>query len=221
MDGFSRQRKQELRQMLKRGAFTFGRILFHSDARLAVLQDSQQETLSLEERCRILQQENDELKNQLKGQDYICAINQYKNDRSAKEFAFRMNHRFLVYFAVDLYEVWMTTQLADGDTRFMPFNRGSNGAGVSGGAGNPPNPNGYVTAYLWEEVLQRDSLLDLLQRFISYVKEKEEVVKNGVVRTVTKEKMIFPRYHQYDVVRKVLADVKQSGPGKNYLHRGK
>ena len=158
-----------------------------------------------------------ELKNQLKGQDYICAINQYKNDRSAKEFAFRMNHRFLVYFAVDLYEVWMTTQLADGDTRFMPFNRGSNGAGVSGGAGNPPNPNGYVTAYLWEEVLQRDSLLDLLQRFISYVKEKEEVVKNGVVRTVTKEKMIFPRYHQYDVVRKVLADVKQSGPGKNYL----
>ena len=66
MDGFSRQRKQELRQMLKRGAFTFGRILFHSDARLAVLQDSQQETLSLEERCRILQQENDELKNQLK-----------------------------------------------------------------------------------------------------------------------------------------------------------
>lgn len=158
-----------------------------------------------------------ELKNQLKGQDYICAINQYKNDRSAKEFAFRMNHRFLVYFAVDLYEVWMTTQLADGDTRFMPFNRGSNGAGFSGGAGNPPNPNGYVTAYLWEEVLQRDSLLDLLQRFISYVKEKEEVVKNGVVRTVTKEKMIFPRYHQYDVVRKVLADVKQSGPGKNYL----
>ena len=111
----------------------------------------------------------------------------------------------------------MTTQLADGDTRFMPFNRGSNGAGVSGGAGNPPNPNGYVTAYLWEEVLQRDSLLDLLQRFISYVKEKEEVVKNGVIRTVTKEKMIFPRYHQYDVVRKVLADVKQSGPGKNYL----
>ena len=65
--------------------------------------------------------------------------------------------------------------------------------------------------------MQRDSLLDLLQRFISYVKEKEEVVKNGVVRTVTKEKMIFPRYHQYDVVRKVLADVKQSGPGKNYL----
>lgn len=158
-----------------------------------------------------------ELKNQLTGQDYACAINQYKNDRSSKEFAFRPNHRFLVYFAVDLYEVWMTTQLADGSTRFMPFNQGSNGAGQSGGAGNPANPNGYVTSYLWEEVLQRDSLLDLIQRFISNVKEKETEEKNGVVKTITKEKMLFPRYHQYDVVRKVLADVKQNGPGKNYL----
>lgn len=158
-----------------------------------------------------------ELKNQLTGQDCACAINQYKNDRSSKEFAFRPNHRFLVYFAVDLYEVWMTTQLADGGTRFMPFNQGSNGAGQSGGAGNPANPNGYVTSYLWEEVLQRDSLLDLIQRFISNVKEKETVEKNGVVKTIIKEKMLFPRYHQYDVVRKVLADVKQNGPGKNYL----
>ena len=158
-----------------------------------------------------------ELKNQLTGQDCACAMNQYKNDRSSKEFAFRLNHRFLVYFAVDLYEVWMTTRLEDGNTRFMPFNQGSNGAGVSGGAGNPVNPDGYGTSYLWEEVLERDSLLDLIHRFISYVKEKEEVVKNGVPKIVTKEKMIFPRYHQYDVVRKVLADVKQNGPGKNYL----
>ena len=158
-----------------------------------------------------------ELKNQFTGQDYICAINQYKNDRSSKEFAFRLNHRFLVYFAVDLYEVWMTTQLADSNTRFLPFNQGSNGAGVTGGAGNPQNPNGYATSYLWEEVLQRDSLLDLIHRFISFVKEKEEMVKNGVSRMVTKEKMIFPRYHQYDVVRKLMADVRQNGAGKNYL----
>ena len=158
-----------------------------------------------------------ELKNQFTGQDYICAINQYKNDRSSKEFAFRLNHRFLVYFAVDLYEVWMTTQLADGSTRFLPFNQGSNGAGVTGGAGNPQNPNGYATSYLWEEVLQRDSLLDLIHRFISFVKEKEEMVKNGVSRMVTKEKMIFPRYHQYDVVRKLMADVRRNGAGKNYL----
>ena len=158
-----------------------------------------------------------ELKNQLTGQDYNCAINQFKNDRSSKEFAFRLNHRFLVYFAVDLYEAWMTTQLADGNTHFLPFNQGSNGAGVTGGAGNPQNPNGYATSYLWEEVLQRDSLLDLIHRFISFVKEKEEVVKNGVTKMVTKEKMIFPRYHQYDVVKKIMADVKENGVGNNYL----
>ena len=158
-----------------------------------------------------------ELKNQLTGQDYHCAIKQFKDDRSSKEFAFRLNHRFLVYFAVDLYEAWMTTQLADGNTHFLPFNQGSNGAGVTGGAGNPRNPNGYDTSYLWEEVLQRDSMLDLIHRFISFVKEKEEVVKNGVTKTVTKEKMIFPRYHQYDVVKKIMADVKANGVGNNYL----
>lgn len=158
-----------------------------------------------------------ELKNQLTGQDYHCAIKQFKEDRSSKEFAFRLNHRFLVYFAVDLYEAWMTTQLADGNTHFLPFNQGSNGAGVTGGAGNPQNPNGYDTSYLWEEVLQRDSILDLIHRFISFVKEKEEVVKNGVTKTVTKEKMIFPRYHQYDVVKKIMADVKANGVGNNYL----
>ena len=150
-----------------------------------------------------------ELKDQLKGQDVVCAMNQFKTDRSSKEFAFRMNHRFLVYFAVDLFEAYMTTQLADGKTRFMPFNQGSNGAGVTGGAGNPVNPNGYSTSYLWEEVLQRDSLLDLIHRFISFIPEKNGVANKG--------KMIFPRYHQYDVVKKVLADVKEQGAGHNYL----
>lgn len=158
-----------------------------------------------------------ELKNQLTGQDYQCAIKQYKSDRSSKEFAFRLNHRFLVYFAVDLYEAWMTTQLKDGDTYFMPFNQGSNGAGVDGGCGNPEYPDGYATHYLWEEVLQKDSLMDILHRFISYVVEKEEVTKNGTTKTVTKEKIIFPRYHQYDVVKKVLSDVKAKGVGQNYL----
>ena len=85
-----------------------------------------------------------ELKNQLTGQDYHCAIKQYKNDRSSKEFCFRIDHRFLVYFAVDLYEVWMTTQLKDGNTYFMPFNQGSNGAGIDGHAGNPIY-DGYAT----------------------------------------------------------------------------
>ncbi len=152
-----------------------------------------------------------ELKNQLTGQDYQCAIRQFKTDRSSKEFCFRLDHRFLVYFAVDLYEVWMTTQLKDSDTYFMPFNQGSNGAGVDSGAGNPQYLEGYATHYLWEEVLQRDSLLDLLHRFISHVKEKKDGKKKP------EEKLLFPRYHQYDVVRKVLADVKENGTGNNYL----
>lgn len=158
-----------------------------------------------------------ELKNQLKGQDVWNAIKQYKTDRSSKEFAFRLDHRFLVYFAVDLYEAWMTTQLRDANTYFMPFNMGSNGAGVTGGAGNPNNKNGYDTYYLWEEVLQRDSLLELLQRFIAHITEKEEVTEKGVTKTFTKDKIIFPRYHQYDVVKKLIVDVRQRGAGTNYL----
>ena len=86
----------------------------------------------------------------------------------------------MVHFAVDLTNVYMTTRLEGAHTYFLPFNQGSIGAGVTGGAGNPRNPNGYDTGYLWEEVLQRDSMLDLIHRFISFVKEKEEVVKNGV-----------------------------------------
>ena len=158
-----------------------------------------------------------ELKNQLKGQNYECAISQYKNDRNSKEFCFRLNHRFLVYFAVDLYEVWMTTQLKDDKTYFMPFNQGSNGAGKTGGAGNTKNEKGYATAYLWKEVLQKDSLLDIIHRFISFVTEKEEVEKSGVTKIEKTDKLIFPRYHQYDVVKKVMEDVKEKGVGQNYL----
>lgn len=158
-----------------------------------------------------------ELKNQFMGQDVECAIEQYKTDRNPKEFCFRFNHRFLVYFAVDLYEAYMTTQLKGGDTYFMPFNQGSNGAGNSGGKGNPANTEGYVTAYLWEEVLQRDSLIDLIHRFICHVREKEEATKNGATRVVIKEKVIFPRYHQYDVVKKLIANVRENGVGRSYL----
>lgn len=159
-----------------------------------------------------------ELKNQLTGQDVNNAKNQYMHDRSSKEFAFRLNHRFLVYFAVDLREVWMTTQLQDERTFFMPFNQGSNGAGVTGGAGNPHNPNGYDTAYLWERVLSRDSLLDILHRFVSFVRQKEETVgKDGKPRQVVRERLLFPRFHQYDVVNKLMAHVRTHGAGTNYL----
>lgn len=142
-----------------------------------------------------------ELKNQFTGQNVDNAVNQFKNDRSPKEFCFRPNHRFLVYFAVDHYNVKMTTTLKGEKTYFMPFDQGSNGAGNAGGAGNPANEDGYCTSYLWEEVLRRDSLLDIIHRFISF----------------NNDKLIFPRYHQYDVVKKVLADVKGNGAGKNYL----
>lgn len=158
-----------------------------------------------------------ELKNQFTGQNYENGIKQYKMNRDSKEFCFRPNHRFLVYFALDHYEAWMTTQLKDGATYFMPFNQGSNGAGVDGGKGNPANPDGYPTSYLWERVLERESLLDLCHRFISYVEEKDEVIRNGVAREVKKAKIIFPRFHQYDVVKKLIADVKENGVGRSYL----
>lgn len=158
-----------------------------------------------------------ELKNQLKGQDYTNAISQFKNDRSSKEFCFRFNHRFLAYFAVDLYEVWMTTRLEDSDTYFIPFNQGSNGAGVAGGKGNPKNPNGYTTDYFWKNVLCKDAILDILHRFISRVEEKKDVITATGTKQVTEEKIIFPRYHQFDVVKSVLADVREKGVGNSYL----
>ncbi|NWH12238.1 type I restriction endonuclease subunit R [Acholeplasma laidlawii] len=144
-----------------------------------------------------------ELKNQLKGQDYRNAMHQWRYNRDPKELIFRFNHRILVYFAVDLYETWMTTELKGADTHFLPFNQGSNGSGVSGGAGNPQNPYGYTTSYLWEDVLSKNSIIDILHRFISNPKDSK--------------KIIFPRYHQYDVVKKVLSDVKDNGVGQKYL----
>lgn len=158
-----------------------------------------------------------ELKNQYKGQNVNNGIEQFKNDRNPKEFCFRFNHRFLVYFAVDLYEAYMTTQLNGVDTYFMPFNQGSAGAGNAGGKGNPTNPDGYTTAYLWEEVLSRDNFLDTVHRFLCYTKEKKEVTKNGVTRRVEVKKILFPRYHQYDVVKKLISDIKKNGVGKSYL----
>ena len=137
-----------------------------------------------------------ELKNQFKGQNYENAINQYQDDRDPREFCFKLNHRFLVYFAVDLYEVWMTTSLSGKTTHFIPFNQGSNGAGNTGGKGNPQNKAGYATSYLWETVLQKDALLDLIHRFISFVTEKESITKNGETKTIERNKLIFPRYHQ-------------------------
>lgn len=160
-----------------------------------------------------------ELKDQLTGQTIDNAITQWMTDRDPREEAFQFNCRILTYFAVDLYQAAMCTRLLGTNTNFLPFNQGSNGPGVDGGAGNPQNANGgYVTSYLWETVLQKDSFLDILQKFISYQKETKKItLPDGKVRTETTEKIIFPRYHQLDVVRKLIHHTKEYGPGHNYL----
>ena len=153
-----------------------------------------------------------ELKCQFTGQDTSNAIQQYKFDRAGKDAIFEFKNRVLVHFAVDLTNVYMTTRLEGPKTYFLPFNQGSNGAGNVGGKGNPINLDGYDTAYLWENVLCRDRLLEILHKYLHLQQEKDE--KTGEVKS---ERMIFPRYHQLDVVTKLLADVKANGSGKNYL----
>lgn len=149
-----------------------------------------------------------ELKNQLTGQTVENAKVQWMTDRDKNEPAFQFNHRVLAFFAVDLYEAAMTTKLDGIKTYFLPFNQGSNGAGNDGGAGNPQTTDGsYVTSYIWKEVFQKDKMLDILQKFISLEKGK----------TKDKDKIIFPRYHQLDVVRKLIQNVSDYGPGRNYL----
>lgn len=160
-----------------------------------------------------------ELKNQLTGQSVDDAKKQWAYNRNPKEPVFGFNKRILAYFACDLYDVYMTTRLDGPMTNFLPFNQGSNGAGRDGGAGNPPNPTGgYVTSYFWENVLQKDNLMDILQKFISYEKtEKKEVMPDGSTNIKKTEKIIFPRYHQLDVVRELVRHVRENGPGHNYL----
>ena len=143
-----------------------------------------------------------ELKNPLTGQIYKNAIEQYKNDRNPRETLLSFKKRSIVHFAMDTEQVWMTTSLRKQDTVFLPFNKG-----YKKGAGNPPVEGDYRTSYLWKEVLQRDSLLDILHRFVQVTKDE----KTG------KEKLIFPRYHQLDAVRKIVANVYENGAGKSYL----
>lgn len=156
-----------------------------------------------------------ELKNQFTGQDVTNAINQYKFDRATKDKMFEFKQRVLVHFAVDLYEVYMTTRLQGAKTYFLPFNQGSNGAGNVGGKGNPQIDDDYITSYLWKKVLQKDSLMEILHKYM-HLQTEDIKDKDGKI-TGKKETMIFPRYHQLDVVTKLLADVKERGSGKNYL----
>lgn len=159
-----------------------------------------------------------ELKNQCKGQSVEDSKRQWMYDRDPREVCFQFNRRVLAFFSVDLTEAWMATKLNGKNTYFLPFNQGSAGAGEDGGKGNPPNPGGYATAYLWENVFRKESMLDIVQKFINLeTKEEKERQADGTFTTVTKTKLIFPRYHQLDVVRKLVTDVSANGVGNNYL----
>ena len=151
-----------------------------------------------------------ELKNPMTNQTVNNAIKQYQ-DRNQHEPIFEFKKRTLVHFAVDTEVVYMTTRLAGTKTHFLPFNKG-----CEGGAGNPADPTRrtYRTAYLWEEVLQRDSLLDLLARFI-HIQAEEKRDDQG--RKVKIETMIFPRYHQLQAVRFLVDYAQHEGVGNNYL----
>ena len=149
-----------------------------------------------------------ELKNYLTGQNVQNAIKQYRYDRDPREplVAFK---RCLVHFAVDNDLVYMTTRLAGKSTFFLPFNKG-----FENGAGNPVNPSGFKSAYLWEEVLQKDSLLQIIAEFVLISIEKT-TDDQGELKE--KEMLIFPRYHQLDAVRKIVSHAKEKGVGKQYL----
>lgn len=146
-----------------------------------------------------------ELKNPWTGQNVHNAIKQYRTDRDPREPLFEFG-RCLVHFAVDPDEAYMCAQLAGNDSNFLPFNKGFNF-----GKGNPVNPKGHKTAYLWDDILPRRSLTNIIEQFAKFTVEKDK--KTGKERKA----LFFPRYHQLDVVRGILADAKQQGVGQTYL----
>lgn len=146
-----------------------------------------------------------ELKNQLTKQDVDDAVNQYKTDRDPRELLFQFK-RCMVHFAVDDARVKFCTKLDGKRSWFLPFDKGYND-----GAGNPPNPNGIMTDYLWKEILTKDKLSRIIENYAQVVVEEDPETKKKSV------KQIFPRYHQLDVVESLLSDVKANGIGKRYL----
>lgn len=146
-----------------------------------------------------------ELKNQLTKQDVDDAVEQYKKDRDPREEIFLFK-RCLVHFAVDDARIKFCTRLVGKDSWFLPFDKGWND-----GAGNPPNANGIMTDYLWKDILTKEKLVLIFENYAQVLEETDTVTKKK------KEKQIFPRYHQLDVVTKLLADVKKNGVGRKYL----
>jgi type I restriction enzyme R subunit len=153
-----------------------------------------------------------ELKNELTKQNVKDAIKQYKTTRDPKEELFRLA-RCLVHFAVDTEQVWMCTHLKGENSFFLPFNKGNNN-----GAGNPTNPSGIKTDYLWKEILTKESITNIIQNYVQLIEEEsEKILPDGKIKKEKVKKMIFPRYHQLDSVRNLLADAKDNGAGRRYL----
>lgn len=155
-----------------------------------------------------------ELKCNAAGQSYEEAIYQYRTDRNPNTRLFLFKAGALVNFAMDLEQVYMTTKLEKDATFFLPFNMG-NGEGVTAGAGNPLFKDKYSVSYMWEEILTKDSIIELISKFI-FIETKEEV-DEVTGKKKTKENIIFPRFHQRDVLHKILADVYENGSTQNYL----
>lgn len=147
-----------------------------------------------------------ELKNPFNGQDVNNAIHQYRHDRDPREPLLSFG-RCLAHFAVDPLVAYVTTKLEGPKTRFLPFNQG-----YDNGAGNPPRKIGFPTEYLWEHVWSKDSVLELVQRFIHMVEDEDDKGKKTGRRS-----LIFPRYHQFDAVRRLVGDALEKGAGDNYL----
>ena len=155
-----------------------------------------------------------ELKCNMAGQSYEDAIYQYRTERNPKTRLFLFKAGCLVNFAMDLNEVYMTTKLDGQSTFFLPFNMG-NGEGVNAGKGNPTFEDRYSVSYMWDDILKKDTVLDLINKFIFLqVKESEDELTG---KKKIKETIIFPRYHQLDVIRQVLADVRVNRTTQNYL----
>lgn len=155
-----------------------------------------------------------ELKSNPQGQNYSDAIHQYRTQRNPKTRLFQFKSGTLVNFAMDLNEVYMTTRLQGETTSFLPFNMGD-GKGVDAGKGNPACTDDYPVHYMWEDILTKDTLIDLISRYI-FIETKEKVDELTGKKTKT-ETIIFPRYHQLDCLRKCLADVKENKSSFNYL----
>lgn len=155
-----------------------------------------------------------ELKANTAGQNYHDAIYQYRTERDPKTRLFRFKAGVLVCFAMDLEEVYMTTKLDGSATFFLPFNMGR-GVGINAGAGNPLLEDKYSVHYMWDNILQKDSVLEIISKFMFIEVAEEEDKKTG--KKKVKETVIFPRYHQLDVLRKLLDDVRVNRTSQNYL----